>query len=90
MRAAGDNTSDLFPGAVSEWTADQRSLVSITQEYWNAFRTLNTKNHETPPDYILGELVEFRKWWDEYQDDPESAENPYKKYQHGFGKKRKR
>lgn len=84
FRSAGDNTASLFPGPVSEWTADQKRLVALTKEYTAVFSTLASRGHEIPGDKILANYRKFREWWSAYQEEPEIAENPYKKYNHGF------
>jgi len=71
----------VFPGAPAEWTADQRRLVSMTKEYSAAFSTLSIRGHKTPKKEILENYRRFREWWDDYQKDPEIADDPYDKYQ---------
>jgi len=38
----------IFPGPVSEWTANQRRLVCITKEYFGLFSAMNQRGHEPP------------------------------------------
>lgn len=85
-RAAGD-TIAIFPGAPSEWSADQRRLIDIQKEYSNALSIVSIRDHEPPDEDILQNYRKFREWFKAYQEDPTIGENPYKKYNHGFSVK---
>ncbi len=78
----------MFPGPVSEWTANQCRLAQITKEYSSVFSMVHSKRHKLPPDNVLADYREFRKWCQQYYDDPTIGEDPYRKSMHGVTFKR--
>jgi len=56
----------------------------MTREYSNVFSALYIRGHEIPSQEILQDYKKFREWWNEYRQNPEIGENPYKRYTHGF------
>ncbi|MBC9783550.1 hypothetical protein H1S01_03360 [Heliobacterium chlorum] len=86
-RAAGKHLDGVFPGAQSEWTADQRRIVNVTKEYQNAFQTLAIYKHYPPGEDILLDYQRFREWWKWYSEDPAGVQDIGRKYSKGFRKR---
>lgn len=56
----------------------------VAKEYAHAYQLLAINKQDPPSDDIFLNYRRFREWWNVFIKDPESNEDPYKKYNHGF------
>jgi hypothetical protein len=63
-RAAGEALP--FPGAPSEWTADQQRLWAIHQDYRNIASAVATWDGKLPESEVLEEPDELNSWFEDW------------------------
>lgn len=52
----------VFPGAIAEWTADQRKLIALQRELSGLFELISLKNVPMPPDDVLLDYHKLSKF----------------------------
>lgn len=62
-RASNEHETAIFPGAVTEWTADQRRIVALQRELSGLYQLCSLKQVPFPPESVLlnyEKLLRFR------------------------------
>lgn len=79
-RASNEHEAAIFPGAVSEWTADQRRIVSLQRELTGIFQLCGIKDVPMPPESVLLDYEKLLRFKDQV-----SSGDAAKRTQHTHG-----